>query len=571
MERFTLDRIRQICETIEEEMNNLGYEHESVARYSMLTEEVLLKWKEEFPGDTEVVFQRRHCGGHVEFVLSVPGKKVYPFDTEASGGGIIGLLHDRLLSGTGSEFRYSYLKGTNRVKLWLPCTDHEKRLFYRNLWSLAIPVAIQSLLTTTITATDSILMGFWDQDSLSAISITGSFMSIYNILITALVAGTTIFASQCWGKRDWKGINRVCAISMRFSLIISFLFFLVTFFIPDKVMSIYTNLPELIDKGSLYFRMISPLFLFSAFYQVYYAIMKNSGRVKLCTIIMVGAAILDSLLNVILIFGLFGFEKMGIRGAALGTVIASFVQFVVVLAEFIINPNMRFDLFRRFKDSSRLLLVYLKKSFPVALQMITWTIANNIVISLFGHMGSDMVAAHGVIGIISDLAIFACAGLYETCGILIGSKLGNGNLETAKTYSSRYLKLMMSIGAATCILTLILDLFIQNLPLSLSMEAFRYLRIMLIVVAFELWFKGLNCIMNYGGFYAGGDTAALMVIDTVNMWLIIVPIGLLCLYVFRLPPIIIAILLHADEFTSFPFKYRRYKTYKWLRNLTNDQ
>ena len=568
MEKFSLDRIRQVCDSVENEMRKLEYEHESVARYSMLMEEALLKWKEDLSGDAEVDFQSKRAGGHVELILSVPGKKVYPFETEAATGGVIGLLHDRLLSGTGSEFRYGYRKGRNVLKLWLPCDNHEKRLFYKNLWALAIPVAIQSLLTTTITATDSILMGFLDQDSLSAISITGSFIAIYNILITSLVAGTTIFASQCWGKHDWKGINRVCAISLRFSLTASLLFFIATCFFSEQVMSIYTNIPELIEKGGYYFRMISPMFLFSAFYQVYYAIMKNTGRAKRCTIFMVGAAILDCALNVVLIFGLLGFDRMGIRGAALGTVIASGIQFAVTLSDFIINPNMRFDLFRRLENSGRILMDYLKKSSPLALQMITWTIADNIIVSMFGHMGSDIVAAHGVVGIASEMGIFACAGLYQTCGIMIGSKLGNGNLKMAKEYSARYLRLMILVGACTTAAFLIMDLFIQKLPLSLSDEAFRYLRIMLIVVAFELAFKGLNCVMNYGGFYAGGDTVALMIIDTINMWLIIVPVGLLCLYVFKLPPIVVALLLHADEFTSFPFKFWRYKSYKWLRNLT---
>lgn len=100
MEKFSLNRIRQICDCVENEMQKLEYEHESVARYSMLMEEALLKWKEELSGDAEVDFQSKRAGGHVEYILSVPGKKVYPFETEAATGGVIGLLHDRLLSGT---------------------------------------------------------------------------------------------------------------------------------------------------------------------------------------------------------------------------------------------------------------------------------------------------------------------------------------------------------------------------------------------------------------------------------------------------------------------------------------
>lgn len=567
MQTLTLSTISQMCAALEFGMEGMHYDKESIRRYALLTEEALLKWKEAFGEDSEVSMTTRNRRKATEFILCAPGDRVYPFETESETGDFLGHMHDRLLSGTGCEFKYSYKNGSNYVTLWLPKEDHEKAIFYRNVWALAIPVGIQYLLTTIITATDSILMGLLDQNSLSAISMTGAFINMYNILISSIVTGTTIFASQCWGRRDWKGINRVMTVSLRFSISLSALVFGITFFLPRQLMQLYTDIPELVDLGALYLRSVSPMFLFNAFYQVYYAIMKNSGSVVRCTVYMVSAAIVDAFLNVVFIFGLFGIPRMGIRGAALGTVMASGLQFLIAILDAVVTPNIHVSIFSKVTEMKDLMAQYVRKAMPIAIQNVTWTLANNIVTSLFGHMGSDIVAANGMINIISDIAFFFCTGLVETSGILVGSMLGNGKLETAKTYSQRYFKLSAYAGFGTMVAVLLLDTFVQKLPFQLSPSAFQSLRIMLLIVSVELMFKSFNCSMNFGGFFAGGDTAALTIIDTVNMWLIIVPIGALCLYVFKLPPIVVAILLHFDEITSFPFKFYRYTRYKWVRNL----
>lgn len=181
--------------TIENTLKKYGYESIEIERYSLLTEEVLLKWKEALGEEAEAFFETKETRTAVKFVFTVKGKKVYPFEHKDDSVDFLSKMHDRLLEGTGCEFRYAHLGNKNRLSLTLPKKKHEEKLFYKNMVYLAVPVAMQWLLTTIITATDSILMGLVDQNSLSAISMTSALMDLFNILITALVTGTTIFAS----------------------------------------------------------------------------------------------------------------------------------------------------------------------------------------------------------------------------------------------------------------------------------------------------------------------------------------------------------------------------------------
>ncbi len=567
MKTLSNQDIQECLNLLENEMNKWGYESSMIRRYSMLIEEALLKWQGAFGENAELSFEILDKRKSFRLVYVVDGKRVYPYESQDGPKEYLQHMHERLLSGTGCEFRYSYLAGKNKLYLTLPKENHEVSIFNKNVWFLAVPVAMQVLFTTAITATDSILMGLLEQDSLSAISMATAYIELFNIIMTALVTGTTIFASQCWGRRDRDGINRILQVSICFSVVMALIFFIPACFAPRSVMSVYTNVPVLIEKGSLYLRLISPMFLCASFFQIYYAILKNTGKVIRFAMYMVLAAVIDFSLNIILVFGYLGFPAMGIRGAAWGSAISAAFQFVACTIDCVVNKDIHIFAWSGLKKSKGLFVEYIKKTVTVSAQMVSWMLANNIVTSIFGHMGSDIVAANGTVTIISDMAIFACAGLYNTAGILVGSRLGNNRLEEAKLFSKRYFKITTVVGLCTTLAILLLAFNVRILPFKLTDTAFEFLQTMLYVVAFELLFKGLNCIMNFGGLYAGGDTFALLIIDSINMWLIIVPVGLICLYLLKLPPIVVALLLHFDEFTSFPFKIARYRKYKWVKNI----
>ena len=566
-EKYTFAQIDRICAQIEEKMNALQYDSESIRRYAILMEEALIKWRDALGEEKELAFESKEKRGWVEFCLSADGERVYPFLKGTDEEDPVALMHDRLLSGTGSEVRYRYRRGVNCLTLSLPVKDHEKELFYHNARTLALPAAIQALLTTLITVTDSLLLGFLDQNSLSAISLTAKFINLFNMIVVALVTGTTIFASQCWGKRDWKGLSRVFTVSVKASSAVSLVFFCVSFFLPRQTMGLYTNVPDLIDKGSEYLRIVSCTFLMSGFFQVYYSVMRNMGRIVRCTVYQIGSALFNCALDVILIFGLMGFPQLGIRGAAIGSIAASVLQFALCLYDLKSSSSLHFLFRDDDPGAKKIMLGYFRQSLPLVLHTVLWTLGDNVVASVIGHMDSDIIAAAGVANTVGEVAAFLCAGVYNTCGILVGNKLGKGELEMAKTYSHRYLMMVLRRAVGTFLLTCLINVFVEVLPLQLTPQAFRDLHIFLVMSAFTLSFQAMNRTLNFAGFFAGGDTVALTVIDLINIWIIIVPVGLLGMYVLKLPAIALALFLRAHEITSFPFKLIRYKQYKWLRQL----
>ena len=210
---------------------------------------------------------------------------------------------------------------------------HKKHEFYRRLFSLVLPIAMQNLMTALVSASDALMLGFLNQTALSAVSLATQVQFALNLFFAALTIGTTVLAAQYWGKRDAGAVERILAIALRCSVLISLGFFVTAFFAPELLMNIFTDVTELITAGIPYLKAVSWSYLFMGVTQVYLCVMKNSGRTLRSTIYGSSALLLNILLNAILIFGLLGFPKMGIVGAALATTISRAVEFILVLIE----------------------------------------------------------------------------------------------------------------------------------------------------------------------------------------------------------------------------------------------
>ena len=269
-------------------------------------------------------------------------------------------------------------------------------------------------------------------------------------------------------------VERVLAIALIGSMVISLVFFLAAFFCPHLLMRIFTNDPELIQLGIPYLRIVSWSYLFMGISQIYLCIMKNSGRTMRSTVYGSSAVVLNLLLNTLLIFGFLGFPRMEIVGAALATTIARAVE------------------------------------------------------------------------------------------------LGRGALERAREYGGRLCRISVAAGAVSGVILLACSPLVQLLAASLSEQAHEYLRVMLLICAYYLIGKAVNSTVVAGIFCAGGDTKFGLLCDAVTMWVIIVPIGMLAAFVWKLPVLAVYFLLNLDEFVKLPAVYRHYKKYRWVRNLTKE-
>lgn len=444
----------------------------------------------------------------------------------------------------------------------------QNHLFYKKLCSLVLPIAFQNLMTALVSASDALMLGLLNQTSLSAVSLATQIQFVLNLFFAALTIGTTVLAAQYWGQKDTESVQKVLMIALKASLLISFLFFLAACFFPQTLMQIFTNDPELIAAGVPYLRIVSWSYLFMGVSQIYLCIMKNSGKPLLSTLYGSTALVLNMLLNALLIFGLSGFPRLGIAGAAIATTISRAVELLLVIAE-----NTRKDAIRiRIKDFLRhdrhLTQDFFRYTSPVLANELVWGCGFTMFSVIMGHLGSNAVAANSIANIVKNIIACLCLGIGTGSGIIVGNELGSGNLELAKDYGRRLCRISIAAGALSGIFLLMCSPLILHFSSGLTEEALDYLKIMLCICAYYLIGKSINSTTIAGIFCAGGDTRFGLLCDAVTMWLIVIPMGVAAAFLFRLPVLWVYFLLNLDEIIKLPAVYRHYKKYHWVRNLT---
>ena len=449
-------------------------------------------------------------------------------------------------------------------------TREEKKEFYRKLFALVLPLALQNLMTALVSASDALMLGLLDQSSLSSVSLATQVQFVLNLFYVALTIGATVLAAQYWGKGDKEAVERVLAIALKGSMAVSLVFFLAAFFCPQFLMQIFTDDPELIRLGLPYLRIVSWSYLFMGVSQIYLCIMKNSGRTMRSTAYGSSAVVLNLLLNTLLIFGLLGFPKMEIAGAALATTVSRAVELGLVLLENRKKDQVRIRMKYLREGSPVLRKDFVRYTSPVMANELVWGCGFTMFSVIMGHLGSDAVAASSIANIVKNIIACMCLGIGTGSGILVGNELGRGALDRAREYGGRLCRIAVAAGAVSGAVLLVCSPLVQLLAVSLSEQAHEYLRVMLMICAYYMVGKAVNSTVVAGIFCAGGDTKFGLLCDAVTMWVIIVPVGMLAAFVWKLPVLTVYFLLNLDEFVKLPAVYRHYKKYLWVRNLTKE-
>lgn len=446
--------------------------------------------------------------------------------------------------------------------------ESEKRIFYRKLWGLVFPIAIQNLMTALVSASDAFMLGFVSQTSLSAVSLATQIQFVHNLFMLALTIGATTLAAQYWGKGDTDSVEEILAIVLKISMAVSVVFFIAAMFFSGFLMRIFTNDIRLIQAGIPYLRIVSVSYLFMGFSQIYLCIMKNSGRTAKSTIYGSVAVVINIGFNVIFIFGLAGFPAMGIAGAALATTVSRALELLLTIYE-----NMHRSLvcvrLKYIRNSSK----KLKKDFwhyttPVLGNELVWGCGFTMFSVIMGHLGSDAVAANSVANILKNIIACVCNGIGIGAGIIVGNELGKGEMERAREYGNRLFKLVVFAGAVSGLILLAVSPVLRTFTGSLSAQAHSYLKNMMYICTYYMIGKSVNTTVIAGVFCAGGDTKFGLKCDAVTMWVILIPIGMITAFVLKLPIMVVYFIISMDEIIKLPAVYRHYKKYNWVRNLT---
>jgi len=444
---------------------------------------------------------------------------------------------------------------------------NSEKHFYKSLFALVIPIAIQNLITSAVNSVDVFMLGFVGQAELSAVSLANQVQFLIGGLFFGITSGIVMLCSQYWGKKDTDTIQKVMGIAFKLAFVICIMFALAAIFFPRTIMLVYTNDMKLVEIGVGYLKIISISYILLAFSQVYLSVLRSVERAHVSTIISSLALITNVILNAVFIFGLFGAPKLGVIGVAVATTIARIIEVILCFWDLYHNKVFKFNVKFVFEWDKLLFLDYLKYSIPALLNDIAWTFAFSTYSIIMGHLNADVVAANSVVSTVRNLCSVLCFGIAAGGTVLIGKAIGENRLEDAKRDADRLVKASVLSGVITGIVLLFIKPIVFECFI-LSERAYEYLNIMLIINSYYIVGQVFNTVTIAGIFRAGGDSKFGMICDTITMWVIAVPLGFFTAFVLKLPPMAVYFVLCLDEFWKIPVVIKHYKSYKWLKNIT---
>lgn len=451
-------------------------------------------------------------------------------------------------------------------------TRLDKKQFLLYAIQLAFPIMIQNLISTLVNSADTIMLGYVSQTAMAASSLANQYTFVLFCFYYGLSAGTSVLCAQYWGKGDKQTVERILGLASRVVILISLIFFSISFFFPGTIMRLFTSSPETIREGIRYLRVLSFSFIFMGFAQIFVSALRSVGKVVFPSVIYVVSLLVNVLLNATFIFGLFGLPKLGVIGVALGTVSARVVEAVMCIVYSAVSRDVKIKLENLFRSSGVLFKDFIKISAPAVINDLVWGVAASTFTAILGHIGDDMVAANAVAVMVVNMGAIVCRGFANATTIIVSQTLGENRMEDTKVYASRMLRLTFAVSLLGCgVILAIRPLMLRFYSDKLTPTALSYLGILMIMTTWRLVGEAVNTCLICGCFRGGGDSKFGMILDTIFMWGVAVPLMAVAAYVLKLPPIWVYFVMTLDELEKMPFIFIHYFKHKWMKNITRDQ
>ncbi|MCM3452514.1 MATE family efflux transporter [Heyndrickxia oleronia] len=440
-----------------------------------------------------------------------------------------------------------------------------KKEYYQKMLYFAVPITIQLLITSSLNMIDSIMVGRLGVDSIAAVGVANKFSQIPTVLFQGFASGATIFCAQYWGTQNKIGISRSIIFVSIMTAVFSFLFSLTTQFFSYPILGIFSSDLSVRQIGSSFLSIIGYSYIFTALSMIFVVALKTTGEVRRPTLISIFALLLNTALNYLLIYGNMGMPKMGVEGAAIGTLISRIVQTGLLFYLLVQKKFLSWKIFRENIDvfRSSFSRSYFKITLPSIINHATWTIGDTMYFWLYAKMGTAQTAAISLIDPI--IFIFTCVftGISDASAVMVGNEIGARRKEKAVQYAKDFIKITIVLSILIGVLILIaLPSILSLYEVSKEVETLVH-SLMIVYITISIA-KNLNYINNVGILRAGGDTKYVMWLDTIAVWGWGLPLAALSVY-FQYPLFIVYLLANSHEVIRAILGIKRTLTKKWMR------
>ncbi len=441
-----------------------------------------------------------------------------------------------------------------------------RQQYRKELCQLALPISLQCLLQSSFSVVDQVMIGQLGSVSIAAVGLAGKFVALLTVMVQAIATVCGIILAQAVGKGEKEEISKGFFTNLMLALLLAAGFTTFGLMIPERIMGIYSKDRDTILTAASYLRIYSVSFLPLALTSLMSAFLRCMKDTKTPLYAGIGAALGNTLLNYLLIYGKLGFPEMGVQGAAWASVLSQIAGCLIIALVFWMGYGrtniLTVSVYRDKTERS----AYLKILLPLFICEFLWVLGENVYGYLYGHMGTQACAAMTLINPVMSLMIGALSGVGQAAGIMEGQLLGAGN-EDGAYLTAKWLMKTGLVGSVllSAVLLVISPAYVQIFNVEASVRAMT--QGILIAFALICPVKVGNMILGGGIIRSGGKTQYVMLIDMTGTWLFGVPLGFLSAFVWKLPIAWVYFILSLEEVVRLGISFVVFHKKKWMQQL----
>jgi putative MATE family efflux protein len=440
--------------------------------------------------------------------------------------------------------------------------------FYRQILTIAVPVALQNLITFTVSMADTVMLGMLGETYLSAASLANQLGFIYMLLTFGIAGGSNVMIAQFWGKGDTDAIRKILTIMYRVLLVAGAFFTIIALFFSREVLSIFSTDAAVIAEGAKFLRWLSISYLFMGLSSTTVAILRSVGAVRISLVVYISSLAVNIFFNWLLIFGNLGAPRLEIEGAAIATCLARLVEFAIAFFYLLKKEKkIQYRLRYLFLRKIGMLREYLRHAGPVMINELLWGTGSATIAIIIGRMGTEFTAANSICGVVSQLVTIMIFGAANAAAVIIGNTVGAGHYEKAKVYGNTLIVISVGLGLFSCGIVHLLKapmLALYNVSDTVLLYAGQIINVYSLIVIFQ----AVSAMSIVGVLRGGGDTRYALLMDLIFMWLISIPMGFLCGLGLGWAVPVVYFIIKCDEVFKVIFAFVRIMRGKWVKDVT---
>ncbi|MEG0085510.1 MAG: MATE family efflux transporter [Niameybacter sp.] len=439
--------------------------------------------------------------------------------------------------------------------------------FFKLLFTIAIPIMIQNLISSSLNMIDTLMIGRLGEGEIAAVGLANQIFLLIMVGLTGICAGAGVFISQYWGKKDITNIKRMLGLALGVGAVYALAITWVVQSFPTQMIGFFNKEPRILELGTSYIKIVSFSYVLTAITFAYSYGLRCIGRTKLPMAASAVAVVINIIFNAIFIFGFGIVEPMGVAGAALATLLARIVETVIIVGTVYVRKyELAATLKELFSIPKDLVTKASQLMLTITVNELCWGLGTIIYTKAYGHIGSAAVTSIQIVNTITNfflVVIFAIAAAVLT---IVGNAIGEGEIEKAKLYAKRIMILSTGLGlfiALSIAVTAPLVVSCFNVTPEVASVTMNILRINAVIIIPRIY----AVVMIVGIFRAGGDTKCSLILEACTMWGIGVPLSFLGVYVFNLQLEFVVMMLVMEEVVKSILCMWRFKSNKWIHNM----